>query len=383
MLRILLTGGGTGGHIYPLLAVIEKIKSMAAGQNTEAKFYYLGAPGDFEEIITGAGVKIYKLASSKVRRYFDFRNIFDIPKFFISVIQAFWRVFWIMPDVLFSKGGSGSLPVVFACWFYKIPIIIHESDAVPGLTNLIAARFAKRIGISFSLAQNEFKKSAIRKIALVGNPIRDFLFESWDKQQQEAFKKRLEFDAAKPLVLVIGGSQGSSRLNDFVLASLDDFIKSGYQIYHQTGAKNFNVFSKIADSITTKFSKEQKMSYKMVPYFKNDIREAYIAADIIISRSGSGSIFEISAIAKPSILIPLEGAANDHQRKNAYEYARTGAAIVIEESNLKPGIILSEIDKIFSEPDVLNQMAETAKRFSKPDAAKVLAEEIIKTGLKI
>lgn len=388
MIRILFTGGGTGGHIYPILAVAEKLKAEALSRKINADFFYLGAAGDFEALIGESGIKVYKIVSSKIRRYFDLGNIFDIPKFFISVFQAFWRVFWIMPDVLFSKGGSGSLPVVLAARFYRIPVVAHESDSAPGLANIAASKFAQRIGISFASAYNEFvskysgrKKEIIAKrIALIGNPVREFLFGNCDKQRQGEIKKNLGFDFSRPLILVIGGSQGSTRINDFILNGLDEIIGAGYQVYHQTGINNYGGFAKEIGLLIQKFPKEQKNFYKPTAYFENNIKDAYCAADLIISRSGSGSIFEIAASGKPSILIPLEESANGHQKKNAYEYAATGAAAVIEESNLKPNIAVNEIKKILSDADTVEKMSAAAKKFSRPDAAKILAEEIIKAA---
>lgn len=386
-MRILFTGGGTGGHIYPILAVAEKLKKAAQEKNITPDLYYIGSPENYAEILNSENIKVSKIVSAKLRRYFDLRNIIDIPKLFISLIQSFWKVFFLMPDVLFSKGGPGAFPVALACRFYNIPIIIHESDSVAGLTNLMSSRYAEKIGISFASAQDsflnyfksEFKKQKIAgKIALVGNPIRSFLTK---EGSQEAAKKEFGFNPQYPLILVICGSQGSMNVNDFLLNSATGLISENIQVLHQTGIKNFEDFNKELNNIIPA-SGDKKSFYKAVPYFDKNIRDAYLAADVVISRSGSGSIFEIAAMGKPSILIPLADSASDHQRKNAYEYSNSGAAVVMEESNLKTNIFIFELKKMFENKENLKKMSEAAEKFSKSDAAEIIAEEIIKSGNK-
>ena len=381
----MFTGGGTGGHIYPILAVAEKLNKFSKEKNIDLNLHYIGAPENYGEILAANNIRVSKIVSAKIRRYLDIRNLIDIPKLFISLIQAFWKVFFVMPDVLFSKGGPGALPIVLVCRFYNIPIIIHESDSVAGLTNLLSSRYADKIGISFVSAQNSFvnyfkkesdKKKINDKIALIGNPIRSFLTK---EGSQENAKKIFGFDLQKPLILVICGSQGSVNVNDFFLNAARDLISENFQILHQTGIKNFDNFNKELNSIFPNLEND-KSCYKAVPYFNDNIKDAYIAADIVVSRSGSGSIFEIATMAKPSILIPLADSASDHQRKNAYEYANTGAAIVIEESNLKTNIFISQLKKLFENKENMSKMSEAAEKFSKTNSSEIIAEEIVKLG---
>ncbi|MEK9183850.1 MAG: UDP-N-acetylglucosamine--N-acetylmuramyl-(pentapeptide) pyrophosphoryl-undecaprenol N-acetylglucosamine transferase, partial [Patescibacteria group bacterium] len=322
-------------------------------------------------ILENNGIMVYKIFSAKLRRYFDLRNFWDILKFPISFFQAFWKIFWLMPDVLFSKGGPGALPIVLTAKFYRIPIIIHESDSVPGLANQLSAKFADRVGVSFDSAAKLFNN---KNIALVGNPIRKALLEQGiDKKEA---KKSFGFNPDAPLILVIGGSQGSARINNFFLDIAQELIKS-YQVLHQTGLKNFDEIKKELDVVLKNFTAEEKARYKIVPYFEENIKEAYLAADLIISRAGSGTIFEIAAMAKSSILIPLPEAAHNHQVQNAYEYAKSGGAVVLEETNFKPHILSEQIKKILTDPQKIKSMSQAAKNFSKPEAAKTIAEEIL------
>jgi len=381
-MRILFTGGGTGGHIYPIIAVAEELQKLSVEKKIEMDLRYFGSPEMFRSVLEQNGIGVSKIFSAKLRRYFDLRNFLDIPILLpLSVIQAFWKVFWFMPDVLFSKGGPGSLPVVLACRFYCVPIIIHDSDTIIGLANRLAIYWAKRIAVSFdstakTLLENE-KLSG--KVALVGNPIRRSLI-SGDILDSATAKKIFGFNPEKPVILVIGGSQGAVKINDLMLEIVGEIIRD-FQILHQTGIKNFEDFKKELDIILRNYPEEQRSRYKTVPYFEKDLKDAYTAADVVVSRASSGSIFEAAAFAKPSILIPLpEEVVGDHQTTNAYEYARTGAAVVIEQANLEPNIFLGQLKKIFSEPEKLNQMSQAAKNFAKPKAARVIAEEIIKLG---
>lgn len=385
-MRILFTGGGTGGHIYPILAVAEELKNIAEQRGIKIKFRYIGAPENYGYFLATNGILVSKIFSAKWRRYFDVRNFLDIPLFFLSIIQAFWKVFWYMPDVLFSKGGPGSFPVVLASWFYRVPIIIHESDAVPGRANELAFKYASRIGISFEsiieyLKRRKDGEKLIQKTALVGNPIRTSLMDK--PLGQGTAKKVLGINPERKLILIIGASSGAVKINDFFMEIAPELIKE-YAILHQTGIKNFEEVRLNLDLIFKNNTPDEKANYRIVPYFEKDIGDVYSAADLIVSRAGSSSIFEIAAFGKPAILIPLPEnvAANDHQRKNAYEYAKSGAAIVIEEDNLNKGIFMTQIKKIFDKPDVLETMSKSAKDFTRIDAAKKNAEEILKLATK-
>lgn len=388
-MKILFTGGGTGGHIYPILAVAEQLRVFSVQRSVGIEMYYLGVPEKFQSLLKKNKISVSKILSAKLRRYFDIRNFIDFILFPFSVIQAFWKVFWIMPDVLFSKGGPGSLPVVIACKFYQIPVIIHDSDSVIGLANRLALRFADRVGISFEAAgdaivqsQSNVKKAdrLRQKIALIGNPIRQSLIEGVLEKQKA--KTILDLDLEKPMILVLGGSQGSSTINDFMLNIAGELVRE-YQVLHQTGVDNFNNVKSELNMALHGFGEREKKRYKVVPYFEDDLKDVYAAADLVVSRASAGSIFEIAVFGKPAILIPLrEKVVGRHQINNAYEYSKTGAAVVIEEENLKPHIFLSQLEKIMSNEQTLKSMFEAAKKFSKPDAAKMIAEEIVKLATR-
>lgn len=369
MKRVLLTGGGTGGHIYPLISVGKNIKKIAKG---DIKVEYIGPKSKYIQEIEDNNIRTYKITSAKMRRYFDVQNLIDIPKFIYSIFEALVKLYFIMPDVVFSKGGPGSIPVVIAAKFYMIPIVVHESDSIPSLTTKITSKLAKKVGISFEVT-NKYLSSS--KTFLAGNPVRD-IFLNQDTLNKNQAKAYLNFDKNEPLILVMGGSQGSTRINSLILNNLDALV-SNFQIYHIVGQKNVKEVKSTTDIIFKRWEREKRNKYKYTGYIEaKEMAIALTAADLVISRSGSGTIFESAIMRTPAMLVPLEGSANNHQKVNAYEYSKAGAAIVIEENNFSASIASARAQKILGNPQRLQKMQQAAKNFAKPDAANKIAREI-------
>ena len=370
MIKVLFAGGGSGGHVYPLLAVLDELAAM---RDEEFRLYYLGPKSPYDGEFRERDVALRYIASAKMRRYFSFMNLVDLVKFPFSVLKAIAVMFRIMPDVVFSKGGPGALSVIIAARFYLIPVLIHESDSVPGLTNRISAKLARRVAVAFEEALPYFPKS---KAGVTGNPVRSSFFA--EGFSREHAKTHFGFDADMPTVLFIGGSQGAEQLNNFVLEALKGFIGK-YQIIHVAGERGFSEVDQMARYSLKEFSEEERRRYRWFPYLDMaELRFAYTAADIVVSRAGSGSIFEIAAFARASILVPLEGAAQDHQKHNAYAYAKTGACVVVEKENFMPHIVELKVREIADSPGRKAAMEAAAKGFSKPGAARLIAEEIVR-----
>lgn len=372
--RVLLAGGGSGGHLYPLIAVSEELANIAYNEGIDLSLDYLGPfDGNAKLALETHSIQVHSLISSKIRRYASLVILLDIPAFFVSIFQALIKVWPIMPDVLFSKGGPGALPVVLACRFYRIPVVIHESDAVPGSTNYITGRhFAKAIGVSFPKCASYFNPA---KTALVGNPIREEIL--YKRPAQADAKTLIGLDAKKPVIFILGGSLGSQRINDFIINNLGNIIPVA-QIIHQVGINNFDSVKALIKPIFGDDVQAQKSGYVFFPFLDENLRVAYSAADLVVSRAGAGTIFEAASFGKPLVLIPLPEAANDHQRANAYEFARLGGGIVIEEDNLLPDIFIDQIKDILNNPEKLKQMGDFSLKFFKPGAAEALAREIIR-----
>lgn len=365
-MKILFTGGGTGGHVFPIVAIVREIRRIYPKKDLE--FYYLGPKDEFSLILLSQeGFIIKTIISGKIRRYLAWQNIVDILfKIPFGIIQSFFLLLRAKPDLIFSKGGSGSIAVTYSARLLRIPVFLHESDIVPGLSNQATSKWAKKIFISFP--KTEYFN--LGKTILTGNPIRKEILDGDKKRAAEIFNLTL----SKPIILIIGGSQGAEIINDFVLSIINNLLKE-YEVIHVTGGLNVKGVTAEAQVVE---EKDLDKYYHPIGFLDEDkIKHAYKAADLIVSRSGSGSIFEIAAVGKPSILVPLPTAAGNHQSKNAYTYAETGAAMVIEQESLTPNFFLGSVQLLFLHPEKLEQMKQAALSFAKPMAARAIAREIL------
>jgi UDP-N-acetylglucosamine--N-acetylmuramyl-(pentapeptide) pyrophosphoryl-undecaprenol N-acetylglucosamine transferase len=373
--RVVLTGGGSGGHAYPLLAVAEALRTRAEKMSFQLSLCYLGPNDTYAALFKNAGITVKFVAAGKIRRYLSIQNITDIPKFFIGFFQALAKLYVIMPDVIFSKGGTGAFPVVLAGWFYRIPVVIHDSDAKPGLTNVASSFFAKRIFVSFDAAAKYFNPNITSR---TGVPVRRALFAN--PTTKELAKESLGFDPAKPLLLVLGGSQGAERINDFILANFSGIVKET-QVLHQTGPSNFADVKRLSDTALLEASFINR--YEAIAYLDDKTMSlALAAADVAVSRAGNTTLSELAAFGVPAMLIPHDDGSNGHQRMNAYDFTKNGAGIVVEEANLLPGIFLSELGKIISNPELQQKMSFASKQFFVPDAPEVIVDGILQVAVK-
>lgn len=371
-MRILFTGGGTGGHFFPLLAVVREIRRIAEEERIlDLECYYMG-PDDFGvPLLKDEDVVPIPVLAGKWRRYGSGDNLLDLLRIPVGFCQALWNMFLIMPDAVFSKGGYGAVSAIVAAAIFRIPIVIHESDAIPGKVNRFSARFASRIGIAFPGAAKHFPAE---KTALVGIPLRSRILYGSREEAREAF----DIYSAVPVIGVIGASQGAEPLNNAVLGILKE-LTADYEVIHQTGARHFDDVKGEA-GVVLEFGHKER--YHPVGFLdETGIRDFYTACDLVVSRAGASSIFEIAARGKPSILVPLSHAAQNHQWENASAYGAERAAVIIEEGNITPHILLAEIKKLIDDPDKRATMAKAALKFARPDSAAVVAKEILKLGL--
>jgi UDP-N-acetylglucosamine--N-acetylmuramyl-(pentapeptide) pyrophosphoryl-undecaprenol N-acetylglucosamine transferase len=376
-MKILLTGGGTGGHFYPIIAVAEELNKLAKENRLlRPEIYYMSTEAYDESLLFENNIVFEKITAGKLRKKVSLQNIIlnfiDIWKTGFGVLTAIWRLFAIYPDVVFGKGGYASFPALFAARLLRIPVVIHESDSRPGKVSKWASKFAVRIAISYPGAVNFFDKN---KTAYTGNPIRGDLKESLSVDSAEFFG----FDKSLQTIFIIGGSQGSRFINEVIMNALPELL-SKYQVIHQTGKNNIKVIEETRNVVLQ--GNSNKNRYKPYAYLNIlELRRAAGLADIIISRAGS-TIFEIASWGKPSIIIPIPEPTSHDQRSNAYEYARSGAAIVIEEKNLAEGVLISEIDRILSNPGEKEKMQKAASAFSRRDSAEIIAKELASIALE-
>lgn len=369
-MKILFTGGGTGGHFYPIIAVAQEINEIARERKLlTPKLFYTGPSPYNERALYENNITFKKSPAGKMRRYFSLLNFFDFFKTGWGILKVIVQIFIIYPDVIFSKGGYASFPTVVAARLFRIPLVIHESDVVPGRVNKWSGKFAIKIAVAYPQTASLFPK--VGNVAHTGNPVRKELYTTLPKGAHEYLK----LDPNIPTILILSGSQGAATINEIVLGALPRLVEH-YQIIHQTGKKHIKQVTGTAEVILEK--SEYKERYKPFDFLDTlALRMSAGAAVLIVSRAGSGAIFEIATWGLPSIIIPIPETISHDQRKNAFAYARSGAAVVLEEDNITPMLLISEIDRLIADPALQEKMKEEAKKFASPHAARTIAEALI------
>lgn len=369
-MRIVLVGGGTGGHFYPLIAIAEAIRDRDTALSQQTELLYMGPDEYNASSLARLNIGFIRCPAGKRRRYFSLLNYIDKFKTFFAIFIAIKKLYVLYPDVIMSKGGFTSVPVVIAAWILRIPIVVHESDAVPGRANKLAARFARYIGIAYNETADALPTE---KTALIGVPLRKFFLT-----QNPNAAALLGVTTDRPILLITGGSLGAQRINNLTLESLDELLPH-YTIIHQAGADHVDEVTKSAGSLITDTNLLQQ--YFVYGHMTGEqIAAAQQVASVIISRAGSGSIAEIAQSGTPSILIPIPEDVSHDQRTNAYAYARTGAATVIEEKNLTDGLLAAEVQKLLSDQTLYTTMSESALSFTRTNAAYTLADTLLGIG---
>lgn len=359
-MKIVIVGGGTGGHFYPLIAVAEVLNE----QSPRPELFYLGpAPYD-KAALTVNGITYIYCPAGKIRVYFSWQNFLDQFRNFFGFFVALYRLLIIYPDVVFSKGGYTSVPVLLAAAFLRIPIVIHESDAVPGRANKLAKRFATYIAISYDDVASYFPTE---KTALTGIPLRKEILQINPQAHQI-----LGIPNDKPLLFVTGGSSGAERLNNIILRSLAELLPH-YRVFHQAGSNNVAELRVTAQTLLAEYPHLQNDYYLEGSVPGQTIGLLLDAAAVVITRAGSTTLFEIAAHGKPIIIIPIPEDISRDQRKNAYAFAENGAASVIEEKNLTPHLLIQEIHSIMSDPGRYDAMSDASKQRALPGAAEKIA----------
>ena len=369
-MRVLFVGGGSGGHFYPLMAVAEALREQDVVRNTAVDLYYMG-PNVFNQTdLDRYQIKFVYCPAGKQREYRSFQNFLDIFKIIYGVWVAFWKLFMIYPDVVMSKGGYTSVPIVLAAWLLRIPIVIHESDAVPGKANKFAARFASYIGIAHDDVASFFPTD---RVALIGMPIRRSFFTKFTDPHSV-----VGVPNDRPVILITGGSLGAKRINDFIVRSLPSLLQD-FTVIHQTGDTNMKEVIEAASTLIT--DQSQLEHYFVLGHLgQEQFAAAQQAATLVITRAGSTTLFELALLGKPAIIIPIPEDISRDQRSNAYAFARGGGATVIEEKNLSDDILVAEIRRILSSSETYLAMSQAARNFTTADAAVTLANTLWSIG---
>ena len=355
--RFIISGGGTGGHIYPAVAIANELKSRFPA----AEFLFVGAKDKMEmQKVPHAGYAIKGLWISGIQR----RITFDNAMFPLKLASSMWNSFKIIksfkPDVVIGTGGFASGAVLRAASMLNIPTVIQEQNSYPGITNKLLAKRAHKICVAYENLERFFPKD---KMILTGNPVRQDLIEAADKKEAIAY---FNLDANKKTLLVLGGSLGARRINQLIEKELDFLLSQNIQIIWQCGKLYLNDYSKY----------NEKENVQVVAFIdRMDL--VYAAADVVISRSGASSVSELCIVGKPTIFIPSPNVAEDHQTKNAKAISDKNGAILIKESELN-----ENFERIFSDlisnENKQSELSQSIKKLAKPNATKDIVEEIIK-----
>lgn len=352
--KIVLTGGGTAGHVNPNIALIPTLKEKGFS------VYYIGSHNGIERrLINEINIPYFPISTGKLRRYLDAKNFTDIFRVVKGVDEAKKALKKISPSIIFSKGGFVSVPVVLAAKSLKIPVIIHESDATPGLANKISFRFSKKICASFP---ETVKMLPEEKAVLTGSPIRETL-SLGDKSLGLKF---CNFSNEKPVVMVMGGSIGSVFINDIVRASLDNLL-CDFNIIHLCGKNNLDM------------NYEKIEGYRQYEYIGKELGNLFAATDIVVSRSGANAIFEILSLNKPNILIPLPSkASRGDQIINAKSFESEGYSYVLLQENLTTESLIGAVNTVYKNKGIY---IDAMKQSRQSDAINRIIE-LIEENLK-
>ena len=375
-MKIVFVGGGTGGHFYPLIAVAQEIDRYALeNQMVQPKKYYFGPEKYDEKALYGASMRFVYCSAGKFRRTGDvasrIKNAFALFPISLGIFKALIHLFFIFPDVVFSKGGYASFPVLRAARLLRIPAVIHESDAALGRVTRWSASFAKYIAIAYPEAERELTEKQRERTALIGVPMRREVMRNPLTDAHAVLK--IADDV--PTVAILGGSSGAKYVNDNILDTLPRMLEK-YQVVHQTGPDHLDAVEKETKSYL-RMLREPNI-YRPVAYLNPyRMRALYSVADVIITRAGSGTLHEIAEWGIPAIIIPIREEVSHDQRKNAYAYARSAGGIVMEERNMNPNLLFAQVDAILSDAELHAELSAKARGFAKPDAAKKTASMLV------
>nr|WP_300308768.1 undecaprenyldiphospho-muramoylpentapeptide beta-N-acetylglucosaminyltransferase [uncultured Anaerostipes sp.] len=356
MKRIVLTGGGTAGHVTPNMALVPKL--------TEEGYdiAYIGSYDGMErKLIEDIDLPYYGISSGKLRRYFDPKNFTDPFRVLKGYFEAKKILKKLRPNVVFSKGGFVTVPVVIAAKRLHIPVIIHESDITPGLANKLSIPSASRVCCNFPETIEHLPKG---KAVLTGSPIRQELFQG----RRDQGLKLCGFQPDKPVLLIIGGSLGSVAINNAIRSNLDELLKT-YQLIHLCGKGNLDQ------------SLEGRKGYRQFEYVKDDLKHYFACADIIVSRAGANAICELLALRKPNILIPLGlNASRGDQILNAKSFEKQGYSYVLQEEDVTTDTLLNAVNTVYKNRQTYIDAMNQSQQANPIDTIVNLANELSASG---
>lgn len=368
--RIILSGGGTGGHIFPAVSIADRFRA----RHPDAEILFVGAEGRMEMTrVPEAGYRIIGLPIAGIQRSLSISNL-AVP---FKLAASLWRARKVVrdfrPDIAVGTGGYASGPVLFAASMAGVPTLIQEQNGFAGVTNKILAKRAAKICVAYEGLERVFPKD---KIVLTGNPVRASILDG-KKSRQEALDE-FSLSAGRKTFLVLGGSLGARAVNNAVFESIDTLASDGSQLLWQCGKLYYNQYRRELDRLVAEHpEKDLENRVALVPFI-SDMNAAYSVADFIISRAGAGTISELCIVGKPSVLIPSPNVAEDHQRHNAQALSSKGAAVFIPESeNLSADLSLAAA-RLLSDASLCSELSRNISSMARPDATSDIVDEIEK-----
>lgn len=362
--KFLLAGGGTGGHIYPAIAIASRLKR----DFPDARILFIGTDRGLEkQLVPRAGFPLEKIRVKGFNRKLSLDTLVSIKEMVLGGLDSIKILMREKPDLVIGTGGYVAGPVIFFAALLGLPTIIHEQNVKPGVTNRILSRFVDKVAVSFPDSVKYFPKG---KTVLTGNPVRSEIAAG----DRAAALKKFGLRSQLPVVLCFGGSQGAARLNEAMLYVIEKIKNSRkFQVIHVTGQKHYSGFTQILENKGIRI--DELGHIKLKPYIY-EMQDAYAAADLVISRAGAISISEITLCGKPSILIPLPTAADRHQDYNANFLEKNGAGVVIYDRELTGEKLLRVIQELVFDKERLSRMSEASRSLARPEALENIVNEI-------
>ncbi len=371
-LRVLVSGGGTGGHIYPALAVARELQSRFS-----ADILYIGDEDGLEtRIVPEAGFKLVTIRAGRLQRHWSARTVRDLVRVPVGFLEARGHVRAFAPHAAFTSGGYVAVPAGFAVRRLGAPLLIHQQDVLPNLANRLLRPMATRISVSFEDSLRYFPKA---KTCVVGNPVRKEIIAIAGTDLR-VHKRALGFSPAFQMLVVTGGSQGSRHLNQAIVETLPQLLER-YQVLHISGERIHDETAAAAMEQMRELPEHVAARYRIVPYLDDEMPVALAAADLVIARAGAATLAELAILGKPSILVPLmPGLGGSPQEANAQMFARHGAARVILDAHLSGPRLFEEVAQIFADPQTRVQLGLSAHALAMPDATRDLAASVVNLG---
>ncbi len=369
-MKVLVSGGGTGGHIYPALAVASLLEKQY-----KAEVLYLGSDDGLEnELAPAAGFPLAVIKAGKLQRYVSWSTVTGVARVPVGITQAVGIIRKFRPDVVFTSGGYVAVPAGLAARLNGVPLLMHQQDVPPNLSNRLIAPLATRISVAFADSLSYFPA---RKTLQLGNPVRQEILDMRQVSPQQA-RRQLELDAELPLLLVTGGSQGARHLNQVVCRTLPDLLPY-CQVLHISGKLLLQETRELSEQAMSELDAGMRQRYRLVPYLNEEMPVALQAAELVLCRSGAATLSELAVLSKPSILVPLPPAiGSSPQEANAGMFGRSGAAQVIKDTDLKLELLVDRVKSIFTSNTLLQSMAEAVGTFARPDATQDIVAEVMR-----